>query len=170
MFSRLGKLFGGTASDTPRTSNMAHSDADILAALGSLIDPDTGKPYRKGLSLTCNDSSRLALSVTLPYPAQSRFAELRTLFTDALAPFADGRPVEVTVSSQITSHTAQRGHVGAGGEEAKELTSGAAVGCRHDGFQKLSRCVSLTMSPRSSSSRPVVSRRSLYTTYKSLSG
>ena len=109
MFSRLGKLFGGTASDTPRTSNMAHSDADILAALGSLIDPDTGKPYRKGLSLTCNDSSRLALSVTLPYPAQSRFAELRTLFTDALAPFADGRPVEVTVSSQITSHTAQRG-------------------------------------------------------------
>ena len=109
MFSRLGKLFGGTASDTPRTSNMAHSDAYILAALGSLIDPDTGKPYRKGLSLTCNDSSRSALSVTLPYPAQSRFAELRTLFTDALAPFADGRPVEVTVSSQITSHTAQRG-------------------------------------------------------------
>ncbi len=110
MFSRLGKLFGSPANtDTPRTPDMAHSDADILAALANLIDPDTGKPYRKGLAIACNDSSRLALSVKLPYPAKSRFAEIGALFSEALAPFADGRPVEVGVSSQITSHAAQRG-------------------------------------------------------------
>ncbi|MFC3533893.1 iron-sulfur cluster carrier protein ApbC [Vogesella facilis] len=115
MFSRLGKLFGAGADDSARNSTMTstptHGDDDILAALGTLIDPDTGKPYRhaKGVSIAANDAQQLVLNVSLPYPAQSRFAAIRDEFLAALAPFAAGRQPQVNVSSQITSHSVQRG-------------------------------------------------------------
>ena len=115
MFSRIGKLFGAGADDSARnttmTSSPTYSDDDILAALGALIDPDTGKPYRhaKGVSIASNDAQQLVVNVTLPYPAQSRFAAIREAFLTALAPFAAGRQPQVNVASQITSHAVQRG-------------------------------------------------------------
>ncbi|MEQ6291812.1 iron-sulfur cluster carrier protein ApbC [Vogesella sp. GCM10023246] len=93
------------------TPTSTHGDDDILAAIGNLIDPDTGKPYRhaKGVSIAANDAQQLMVNVALPYPAQSRFAAIRDEFLAALAPFAAGRQPVVNVSSQITSHAVQRG-------------------------------------------------------------
>ncbi|WP_312854446.1 iron-sulfur cluster carrier protein ApbC [Paludibacterium denitrificans] len=47
--------------------------------------------------------------MVLAYPAQSQFAAVRTAFETALTPLAEGRQLEIRVSSQITSHAAQRG-------------------------------------------------------------
>ena len=88
---------------------MFPSDTDLLAAIADLIDEDTGKPYRKGVTILQNDAAHLYVKVALPYPAKSRFAAIEQLFRDTLAALAGERKLNVEVVSQITSHSVQRG-------------------------------------------------------------
>lgn len=109
MLSRIGKLFGVNNDAVTRTTDMPASDTDILNAIADLIDEDTGKPYRKGVTVQQNDAAHLNLKVSLPYPAKSRFAAIAELFRTRLAPLAGERKLTVDVVSHITSHSAQRG-------------------------------------------------------------
>lgn len=88
---------------------MALTDTDILAAIADLIDEDTHKPYRKGVSVQQNDAAHLNVRVALPYPAKSRFAAIAELFRERLAPLAGERKLSIDVVSEITSHSVQRG-------------------------------------------------------------
>ncbi|HJV07254.1 MAG TPA: iron-sulfur cluster carrier protein ApbC [Chromobacteriaceae bacterium] len=111
MLSKLTRLFGNKSdTDTP-SDIMALTDTSILAALNALTDPHTGKSYvaAKNVKNIQISEHTLALDVVLAYPAQSQFAAVRTAFETALTPLAEGRQLEIRVSSQITSHAAQRG-------------------------------------------------------------
>ncbi|MDC7696442.1 iron-sulfur cluster carrier protein ApbC [Vogesella indigofera] len=88
---------------------MALTDTDILDAIADLIDEDTHKPYRKGVSVQQNDAAHLNVRVALPYPAKSRFAAIAELFRERLAPLAGERKLSIDVVSEITSHSVQRG-------------------------------------------------------------
>jgi ATP-binding protein involved in chromosome partitioning len=100
MFSKIKQWI---ASDSTDMTNKTL----IEDALASLTDPLTGKPYQcKNLQL---DEQHLALDVLLPYPAASRFAEIRLRVETALQALAQGRTLEIRVSSQIIRHAVQRG-------------------------------------------------------------
>jgi ATP-binding protein involved in chromosome partitioning len=89
---------------------MATND-DILAALKSVIDPNTGKDFVSSKSvknLTVSDGD-VAFDVELGYPAKSQIAGFRK----ALIAAAKGVPgvdnVSCNVSTKIVAHAAQRG-------------------------------------------------------------
>ena len=83
------------------------NQTQIDAVLAAQIDPITAKPYScKNLR---QDAQTLSLDVVLPYPALSRFAEIRAQFETELAPVAEGRKLAINVSSQIIRHAVQRG-------------------------------------------------------------
>ncbi len=110
MFSRLTELFAGKPS-SQSSETMAQIEALVTEALASLIDPDTGKTYvsaRAVRNIRATDTV-LSLDVVLSYPARSRFADIVDTFGHALADVAQGRRIDITVSSQITSHAVQRG-------------------------------------------------------------
>ncbi|AOX99289.1 iron-sulfur cluster carrier protein ApbC [Jeongeupia sp. USM3] len=88
------------------------SQPDLLqAAIASLIDPNTGKTYVAGKCIKRLDliDGRARAEIVLGYPANSQFDAIRAQFTAALASVGGVSAVEVTVSSQIVSHAAQRG-------------------------------------------------------------
>ncbi len=111
MLSKLTQWFGGKPDSASDNTAMNLTDAQVIEAVSSLIDDNTGKPYTaaKAVRNIKQSTDALSLDVVLAYPANSQFDSVRQRFIDALTPLAEGRRVEVTVSSQITSHAAQRG-------------------------------------------------------------
>jgi ATP-binding protein involved in chromosome partitioning len=107
MLSKLSRLF--SAKDTQPT--MALTDTQVLEAVSGLIDPNTQKSYiaAKAVKNLRISDKELALDVVLAYPAKSQFARVRAEFEAALAAVAEGRDIKVAVSSQIVSHSVQRG-------------------------------------------------------------
>ncbi|MGL6070411.1 iron-sulfur cluster carrier protein ApbC [Craterilacuibacter sp.] len=90
---------------------MTATETQLQDVIAGLIDANTGKPYGAAKAirkLTVGDDS-ITLNVVLPYPAQSQFEAIRAQFTEALQPLTEGRHLEISVSSQIVSHAAQRG-------------------------------------------------------------
>jgi len=100
MFKKLTHWF---STDGATMTNQTQIDT----VLTTLIDPVTAKPYHCK-NLRCDQNS-LNLDIILPYPAQSRFAAIRQQVETALAPLADGRQLNIQVSSQIIRHAVQRG-------------------------------------------------------------
>ncbi len=108
MLSKLTRLF----QSSPGTENsMSLSDAQVLEAVSSLIDDNTGKPFvaAKAVKNIKISDAELSLDVVLAYPANSQHESVRQRFEAALAPLAEQRKLSVRVGSQITSHSAQRG-------------------------------------------------------------
>lgn len=108
MLSKLTRLF----QSSPGTENsMSLSDAQVLEAVSSLIDDNTGKPFvaAKAVKNIKISDAELSLDVVLAYPANSQHESVRQRFEAALAPLAGQRKLNVRVGSQITSHSAQRG-------------------------------------------------------------
>lgn len=108
MLSKLTRLF----QSSPGTENsMSLSDAQVLEAVSSLIDDNTGKPFvaAKAVKNIKISDAELSLDVVLAYPANSQHESVRQRFEAALAPLAGQRKLSVRVGSQITSHSAQRG-------------------------------------------------------------
>ncbi len=108
MLSKLTRLF----QSSPGTENsMSLSDAQVLEAVSSLIDDNTGKPFvaAKAVKNIKISDAELSLDVVLAYPANSQHESVRQHFEAALAPLAEQRKLSVRVGSQITSHSAQRG-------------------------------------------------------------
>ncbi|WP_227104630.1 iron-sulfur cluster carrier protein ApbC [Chromobacterium rhizoryzae] len=90
---------------------MSLSDAQVLEAVSSLIDDNTGKPFvaAKAVKNIKISDAELSLDVVLAYPANSQHEPVRLRFEAALAPLTEQRKLSVRVGSLITSHSAQRG-------------------------------------------------------------
>lgn len=90
---------------------MAVEQQAILAALQSVIDPNTGKDFvttraLKNLKISGADVS---FQVELGYPAKSQIASLRERLTAAARSVAGVGNVALDVSVKIASHSVQRG-------------------------------------------------------------
>jgi ATP-binding protein involved in chromosome partitioning len=89
---------------------MALSEADVRAALGALVDPNTGKDYVsarsvKGIKL---DGADVQVDIELGYPGKSQFDPIRRSMVAALKQ-AGAANVTVRVGAKVVSHAVQRG-------------------------------------------------------------
>jgi ATP-binding protein involved in chromosome partitioning len=89
---------------------MAISEADVRAALGALVDPNTGKDYVsarsvKGVKL---DGADVQVDIELGYPGRSQFDPIRRSMTAALKQ-AGAANIAVRVGAKVVSHAVQRG-------------------------------------------------------------
>jgi len=91
---------------------MTISEAALIAALATVVDPHTGQPYTAGRqlkNLRVGADGAVGFDIELGYPARSQFPIVR----DALAAAArsvDGvGAVTVGVGSKVTAHQVQRG-------------------------------------------------------------
>lgn len=90
---------------------MAITEASILDALKTLLDPNTGRDFvtsksAKNIQVQGQDVS---LDIVLGYPAKSQFEALSNLITNALLKIDGVANVNVNIGSRIVSHSAQRG-------------------------------------------------------------
>ena len=87
------------------------TEAALLEALKSIVDPHTGRDFvgaRQVKNLKI-DGDEVAFDVELGYPAKSQFAGLRRQFVAAARAVPGVANVSVNVSSKITAHAVQRG-------------------------------------------------------------
>ena len=98
MLSKLTRLF---QSSTGTENSMSLSDAQVLEAVSSLIDDNTGKPFvaAKAVKNIKISDAELSLDVVLAYPANSQHESVRQRFEAALAPLAEQRKLSVRVGA-----------------------------------------------------------------------
>jgi len=89
----------------------AVSEAQVLAALSALIDAQTGQPLvaPKALQQLRIEGGEVAFVLALPYPAQSRHAELRAALEAAVRAVPGVARVQAEVVTRIAAHAVQRG-------------------------------------------------------------
>ena len=91
---------------------MNFNEADVLAALKNLIDPNTKKDFVSGKSvknikISAND---VTLDILLGYPARSVWDEIRALVEVQLKTALPGAgKISVNVTSKVVPHAVQRG-------------------------------------------------------------
>ncbi len=90
---------------------MALNEQALLAALQTVVDPNTGNDFvstkaLKNLQISGDD---VAFEVELGYPAKSQLPELRRLLIAAARSVAGVGNVSVNLSCKIIAHAAQRG-------------------------------------------------------------
>ena len=90
---------------------MALNEQALLAALQTVVDPNTGQDFvstkaLKNLQITGDE---VAFEVTLGYPAKSQMPELRRLLIAAARSVTGVGNVSVNLSSHIIAHSVQRG-------------------------------------------------------------
>lgn len=85
--------------------------ARITELLQTCIDADTGKDYvsLKAVRNLHVEDGRLSVTIMLPYPAASRYAQIRQQVTEALSELPDVNEIEVGVGHHVEAHTVQRG-------------------------------------------------------------
>lgn len=111
MLSKLTKLFGSANSTSSPENAMTLTESQVRDAVASLVDDNTGKTFAaaKNIKNIQISDKAVSLDVVLAYPARSQFDLIKQLFATALAPLTGELPLTINVSSQITSHSAQRG-------------------------------------------------------------
>ncbi|GAB3420760.1 iron-sulfur cluster carrier protein ApbC [Massilia agilis] len=84
---------------------------DVKAALGTVIDPNTGKDFvsSKEVRNLKVEGGAVSLDIELGYPAKSQHAAIKAAVTEALAKLPGVSSVNVKVGSTILSHAVQRG-------------------------------------------------------------
>jgi ATP-binding protein involved in chromosome partitioning len=89
---------------------MAISEADVRAALGALVDPNTGKDYVSARSVKSIklDGADVQVDIELGYPGKSQFDPVRRSMIAALKQ-AGAANVTVRVGAKVVSHAVQRG-------------------------------------------------------------
>jgi ATP-binding protein involved in chromosome partitioning len=87
------------------------TEADIHAALKTVIDPNTGKDLvaEKAVKSVRVTGDQTAVDIQLGYPAKSQHEVIRKLVHGALAALPGAGRVTVTLSQKIVSHAVQRG-------------------------------------------------------------
>ncbi|GCL61700.1 iron-sulfur cluster carrier protein ApbC [Pseudaquabacterium pictum] len=87
------------------------SEASLLDALKTVVDPHTGKDFVAGRQLKNLkiDGDEVAFDVELGYPAKSLIAGLRRQLIAAARSVPGVGNVSVNVTSRITAHAVQRG-------------------------------------------------------------
>ncbi|GAB3446170.1 iron-sulfur cluster carrier protein ApbC [Massilia solisilvae] len=90
---------------------MSITAEDVKAALGAVIDPNTGKDFvsSKEVRNLKVEGGAVALDIELGYPAKSQHAAIKASVTEALARLPGVSSVNVKVGSTILSHAVQRG-------------------------------------------------------------
>jgi ATP-binding protein involved in chromosome partitioning len=90
---------------------MSITAEDVKAALTSVLDPNTGKDFvsAKEVKNVKVEGGAVSLDIELGYPARSQHAGIKALVSDALARLPGVSNVTVNVTSNILSHTVQRG-------------------------------------------------------------
>ena len=90
---------------------MPITEADVIATLKTVVDPNTGKDFvtSKAIRKVAIDGDRVGIDVVLGYPARSQHEILRKLVRDAVAALPGVARVDVTMAQKITSHAVQRG-------------------------------------------------------------
>ncbi|MEO7547098.1 MAG: iron-sulfur cluster carrier protein ApbC [Ramlibacter sp.] len=87
------------------------SQEQLLAALGAVTDPNTGKDFvsTKALKNLQVNGADVAFEVELGYPARSQIPALRTALIAAARGVPGVANVSVNISSKVVAHAAQRG-------------------------------------------------------------
>ena len=87
------------------------SEAAVLAALQTVVDPHTGKDFVSGRQIKQLkiDGDELAFDVEFGYPAKSQHAALRRQFIAAARTVPGVGNVSVNMVTRITAHAVQRG-------------------------------------------------------------
>ncbi len=87
------------------------NESDVLSALATCIDPNTGRDFikDKAIKKVTVTGVDVAIDVVLGYPAKSQFDATRTLVTQHLRTLPGVGKVTVNVSQKIISHAVQRG-------------------------------------------------------------
>jgi ATP-binding protein involved in chromosome partitioning len=90
---------------------MALSEADVLASLRTLGDPNTGRDFVSGKSVrkVQIDGGNVTVDLMLAYPARSQHEVLRKLVVQHLAALPGIGKVTVNISLKVASHAVQRG-------------------------------------------------------------
>jgi ATP-binding protein involved in chromosome partitioning len=92
-------------------SDSADLSESILQALSLVLDPNTGKSFAvskqiKNWTLT---DGRVSLHLELGYPAKSQHAAIEAAFVNSLKAVAGVTDVHVSITTNISTHAAQRG-------------------------------------------------------------
>jgi ATP-binding protein involved in chromosome partitioning len=87
------------------------TETDILSALATCIDPNTGRDFvkDKAVKRVAVADGDVTIELQVGYPAKSQFELLRALVTQHLRSLPGVGKVMVTVSARIISHAVQRG-------------------------------------------------------------
>ena len=90
---------------------MAVEQHAILAALQSVLDPNTGKDFvsTKALKNLQISGANVSFEIELGYPAKSQIPALRQRLTDAAKTVPGVGDVAVNITIKIVSHSVQRG-------------------------------------------------------------
>ena len=90
---------------------MPITEADVLAALKTAVDPNTGKDFvsDRAVRKTAIEGADVVVDLQVGYPAKSQHALLAELGRAALARLPGVGKVTVNVVQKITSHSVQRG-------------------------------------------------------------
>ena len=87
------------------------SDSAVLAALKSVVDPNTGRDFvsTKQLKNLKVEAGDVSFDVELGYPAKSQIAGLRKALIAAARSVAGVENVSANLTSKVTAHAVQRG-------------------------------------------------------------
>jgi ATP-binding protein involved in chromosome partitioning len=92
-------------------ADSADLSESILQALSLVLDPNTGKSFAASKQIknwTLTDG-RVSLHLELGYPAKSQHAAIEAAFVARLKAVADVADVHVSITTNISTHAAQRG-------------------------------------------------------------
>ena len=90
---------------------MSMDQAALMAALQSVIDPNTGKDFvsTKLLKNLRAQGASVSFDVTLGYPARSQIAPIRQMLEDAALSVPGVQQATANVDFKIIAHSVQRG-------------------------------------------------------------
>ena len=94
---------------------MAVTEADVMAALSRVPDPNTGKDLVSGKSVRSvrvqpsASGATVALHIELGYPAASQLQPIRQAAVDAVSALPGVAQVQADVTQRIVAHAVQRG-------------------------------------------------------------
>jgi ATP-binding protein involved in chromosome partitioning len=90
---------------------MALSEADVLACLKNVVDPNTGRDFvtAKEVKKVTVNGADIGIDLALGYPAKSQRETLKKLIQGAVAALPGAGRVTVNVTTRIVSHAVQRG-------------------------------------------------------------
>ncbi|PLK48680.1 iron-sulfur cluster carrier protein ApbC [Uliginosibacterium sp. TH139] len=88
---------------------MSTTEASLLATLGELIDPNTGKSYAaaKAIKSTRLSGERAEIVVELGYPAASQFAAIAAQLETVATALPGVRSAQAIISSKVIAHKVQ---------------------------------------------------------------
>jgi len=90
---------------------MALSEAEVMACLKNVVDPNTGRDFVAGKAVRkiSIGAGEVAIDMALGYPARSQHEALKKQVRDAVAALPGAGRVNVTMTTHIVSHAVQRG-------------------------------------------------------------